>query len=79
MMDPTGTGTVVLPFFRSSTVRSQDGRDVREAVNTVSHFLDGSMVRMGVRLGVWSPAPSCTSRQYQLERQHGDQIGALLL
>jgi hypothetical protein len=34
----------VLPFTRSAFVRSVDGRDTREHINTITHFLDASMV-----------------------------------
>jgi hypothetical protein len=44
VMDPTGTGTKILPFTRSATVRSKDGLNTREAVNGNTHFIDGSMV-----------------------------------
>ncbi len=44
-LDPTGTGTKILPFTRSESVRSDDGLDTREAVDINTHFLDASMVR----------------------------------
>jgi hypothetical protein len=44
-MDPTGTGTKFLPFTRSATVRSTDGLNTRETVNSITHFIDASMVR----------------------------------
>ena len=47
VLDPTGTGTKVLPFTRSATVRSTDGHNTREAVNSITHFIDGSMVSEG--------------------------------
>jgi len=43
-MDPTGTGTKILPFTRSAAVRSKDGLNTREAVNSNTHFIDGSLV-----------------------------------
>ena len=46
VMDPTGTGTKILPFTRSAAVRSKDGLNTREAVNGNTHFIDGSMVRV---------------------------------
>lgn len=43
-LDPTGTGTKTLPFVRSAFVRSTDGKDTREHVNFITHFLDASQV-----------------------------------
>ena len=61
-LDPTGTGTKVLPFTRSAFVRSVDGRDTREHINTITHFLDASMVS-AFRLG----SGHCTSTSCPLQ------------
>ena len=37
-------GTKTLPFVRSAFVRSTDGKDTREHVNFITHFLDASQV-----------------------------------
>ena len=44
-MDPTGTGSKVIPFWRSGFARSDDGKGTREALNLITHYLDASMVR----------------------------------
>lgn len=48
VLDPTGTGANNLPYFRSESVRSDDGLDTREAVNSNTHFLDASTVSLFV-------------------------------
>ena len=45
-LDPTGTGTKILPFTRAGTVRSVDGLDTREAISIDTHFVDASQVRV---------------------------------
>ena len=46
-MDPTGTGSKVIPFWRSGFARSDDSKGTREALNLITHFLDASMVGSG--------------------------------
>jgi hypothetical protein len=43
-MDPSGTGSKVIPFWRSGFTRSDDGKGTREALNLITHYLDASMV-----------------------------------
>ena len=43
-MDPTGTGSKVIPFWRSGFARSDDSKGTREALNLITHYLDASMV-----------------------------------
>ena len=45
VMDPTGTGSKIIPFWLSGFARSDDSRGTREALNMITHYLDASMVR----------------------------------
>jgi hypothetical protein len=42
--DPGGTGTVELPFFRATTVAGTGVTEPREFANTITTFIDASMV-----------------------------------
>ncbi len=42
--DPTATGTVELPFFRATTVAGTGVTEPREFANTITTFIDASMV-----------------------------------
>jgi hypothetical protein len=76
-LDPTGTGTKVLPFTRSAFVRSVDGRDTREHINTITHFLDASMVS-AFRLGTTSQrVPSSCHPDCELQFSLGGKWGSL--
>ena len=55
-MDPTGTGSKVIPFWRSGFARSDDSKGTREALNLITHSLDASMVGFG-----FTPITPCSS------------------